>query len=449
LSQPPPNPDNSLLRSPSAGAARIHRALKLFILLLAALFVIEWGYAGYHTLVLHAAFPATTPLFNPAVRFSDWTNFTPRVSHYGEPGMQVRTDLGYPYPYPLPSIYIFLLFIRLFPHSLYAYIAFTVLTFAVATLIFCIYLYRRTHASRLILIAVWLTLLLGSPAQFLLNRGNIEVFLWLFVLLGLVSFVRDWKYLAAFFFALAACMKIYPALFFLLFLPRRQYKAAALGVALTAGFSLAALAAVGPTILGALHDMSAAAVFLRHVEIVALNESSLRFDHSLLAIWKQALYFVLELSHPRHFYSHHPLIFSRSVAVYSVLAPVIFTAIYLLRLRAMPLLNQFMALTIFSVILPYVSYEYTLVHIYLVFAVFILFLLQDGDTALAALTDKNLNLVMICFAIVFAPLAYLALEHFQGQIKCLALIALLAVTLLSPMPSTLFGDRPAPVAPTG
>ena len=48
---------------------------------------------------------------------------------------------------------------------------------------------------------------------------------------------------------------------------------------------------------------------------------------------------------------------------------------------------------------------------------------------------------MACFAVVFAPLAFLANHLYGGQIKCIALIALLAIALRTPMPSTLFGDR--------
>jgi hypothetical protein len=414
-------------------------ALRLYILLLTVIFVIEWGSAGYHARVLHSAYPYTTPLFYPDARYSDWSNFLLRVSHFGEPEMQVRPDLGLPYPYPLPSMFLFLLFIRLFHAPQTAYVFFTLAAFISVTLAFWSYLYRGLGAGRLVLFAVWITLLFGSPAMFLLDRGNIEVFLWLFVVAGLVSFVRDWKYTAAFFFALAACMKIYPALYFLLFLPRRQYKAAALGCVLTAGFSVAALAVVGPTVAQALHNMSAATAVLRDLQIIALWEPGLRFDHSLLALFKQSYYVALVPSHPG--FRIVPPTFERAVRVYSVLAALGFAAIYLLRLRRMPLLNQFMAFTIFSVLLPYVSYEYTLVHIYLVFAVLLIFLLQDGNALPHVFSPAKLNVTMICFAILFAPLAYLAHEMCQGQVKAIALVALLGVALGRGMPSTLFRDR--------
>jgi hypothetical protein len=420
---------------------RVNRAFALYVVLFLVICAIEWGSAAYHTFILHSSYPYTTAFFAPVNRFGDWTDFLARVSHYGEPGMQLRNDVGHPYPYPLPSIYIFLFFIRCFHNPITSYVHATVFIFLSATLLFLFHLYKHTRANRLVLFVVWITFLFGSPAQFLLDRGNIEVFLWLFVLLGLVCYVRNWKYAAAFFFALAACMKIYPALYFLLFLPRRQYKAAAVGVLLTAGFSLAALAAVGPTVPQAFHDMSGAALWLRKNQIVALAEGILRWDHSLLAVWKQAWSGMHWMRHPGD--AQYAPTFERSVAIYSVLAPLAFIATYVLRLRRMPILNQFMALTIFSVILPYVSYEYTLVHIYLVLAAFIVFLVQDQDATTNALLGPRLYVVMACFAIVCAPLAFLAFEFYQGQIKAIVLLVLLTIVLCTPMPSTLFRDRPA------
>jgi hypothetical protein len=424
----------------------VSRALKLYVILLVAIFVIEWGSAYFHQYVLHAEYPYTSTLFNRDIRYSDWTNFTLRVSHYGEPGMQVRKDLGLPYPYPLPSLYIFLIFIRVFSHSLEAYRIFTILEFAVVTAWFSLYL-RRISASLLAEGSVWLTVLLGAPALIAYDRANIEVFLWLFVLLGVISYLRNWKYAAAILFALAASMKIYPALFFLLFLPRRQYKAFALGIIATATFSLAALAAVGPTISTALHDMSGSAQYLRHYQIVALASNNLRYDHSLLALEKQTFNKLLNLRAAHYHLPAPEPTFERSVKIYSIVAPIAFLAIYFLRVRRMPLLNQFAALTILSVILPYVSYDYTLIHVYIVFAVFLVVIIQEGRGQSLARHYERIAAMMACFAVIFAPWAFLARERYAGQFKCLALIGLLVLILATPIPSKLFGDGSVEIAP--
>ena len=69
--------------------------------------------------------------------------------------------------------------------------------------------------------------------------------------------------------------------------------------------------------------------------------------------------------------------------VYSLLIPLGAVLLYWFRLRHMPILNQFMAYMILCVLLPYVSGDYTLVHVYLVWGAFCCFFsltsLQDGS----------------------------------------------------------------------
>ena len=416
----------------------IDRALRIYLVILIGIFLIEWGSAAFHAFVLHTGYPTNTTLLEPVSRFSDWSNFVLRVSHYGEPGMQTRSDLGLPYPYPLPSLYIFLIFVKLFTHTTRAYVVFTAFSFVAVTSAFWLFLYRRTQANKLELSTVWFTLFLGFPALFVLDRGNIEVFLWLLIAAALVSFLNRRSYLAAFFFALAACMKVYPALYFLLFLPRRQYKAAAIGACLTLVFSVATLAAIGPSIPGALHDMAAGAQLL-HVQVLTVHYGLLRFDHSIFGLEKQFMFRSLLHTDPSVWY--YPVLAVKSLRVYSILAPVAFAAIYFFKLRHLPLLNQFSALTICAITFPYVSYDYTLVHMYLVFAVFLLYLVNESGFINPDLLRK-LPAAMACFAILFAPWAMLAAHLYMGQLRCLTLLLMLFGFMKFPMPSFLFQDRP-------
>jgi hypothetical protein len=68
--------------------------------------------------------------------FRDFTDFTARVAHFGEPDMLSRPDVNGPFPYPVPTIYAFLFFIRLFPNPLAAFLTFALLSFFVATCCF-------------------------------------------------------------------------------------------------------------------------------------------------------------------------------------------------------------------------------------------------------------------------------------------------------------------------
>ena len=196
----------------------------LYLALLGGISLLEWGPVLLGMVLHHHGLPMYSPIFDPAGRFADWTIFLERARHFGQPGVISRTDLGYPFTYPLPSFFVYVLFVRLFAHSVKAYLIAGGVIFVGATAAYSVGLARR-GAGRLMQAVVWATLLLGLPALFLLDRGNIEVFLWLFMLLGTVSFVYKRPYLAASCFGIAAAMKVYPALLLLLLLRRRQYRA--------------------------------------------------------------------------------------------------------------------------------------------------------------------------------------------------------------------------------
>ena len=426
---------------PTPPQANVANALRLFLVILVGFSLFEWGFAFVHRYLLHAHYPYTTPLFDPIDRLADWTSLLTRAKHFSEPGVQLRPDIGPFSSYPLPCFYIYVFFVRAFPHPIRAYLIVACLIFLAAGSLFSLHL-RKLRAGRLTQAAAWLTLALGSPALFLLDRGNIEVFLWLALALGLVAFVNDWKYLAAFCFSLAACMKLYPAIFLLLLLPRRHYKAFAFGAAATVLLSIAALAGVGPTISQALQDVTKNGRALQNQQLASSAERYLRWDHSLFAAAKQAVYRFDLATH--QVTSQHAPQFPGMLRVYTFLAPAVFLLLYVFRLRRLPLLNQLIALTIFSILLPYASYEYTLVHLYLVWAAFLIFLQQDVATSQGSLSVARLQLMIVCFAVIIAPVTALCFEKFGGQLKCVALLVLLAAALRWPMPSTLFLDRLVP-----
>jgi hypothetical protein len=111
------------------------------------------------------------------------------------------------------------------------------------------------------------------------------------------------------------------------------------------------------------------------------------------------------------------------------------------------MLNQFIAYIVLCVLLPYVSGEYTLVHIYMAWGTFLLFLIDDVATAQVRIPYKAIRAILLSCAILFAPLAYLEITHnaslafaFGAQVKTIFVIVILVTVLRVPMPSSLFGD---------
>ncbi len=421
----------------SEAQTTVFRLLMVYTTILLGLFVLNSALVLFARFVLHLHYPYNNVFFKPELRFTDWTNFTPRVAHHGESDMLARTDLGYPYPYPLTTLYLFLIPVRLTRHTLEAYRAGTICIFGVATFLLAFHV-RRMTSSKLPQAAIWLTLLLGFPAWILYNRGNIEVFVWLLVLLGLVAYLRQWNIVAALLLSLAGSMKIYPTLFILLFLPRKHYTAFVLGLVAVAVFSVSAIADMGPSIRDTVQQMHVSANFLRDNNILPLNRDAIRFDHSIFALAKQIKY-TIGLIQRRDGMSVEPT-FPGLLSIYSILAPLSFLLTYLLRLRKMPLLNQFLALSLLSILLPYVSYEYTLVQVYTMLGVVILYLLSDLASGAVALSQRRMTLLMASFAFIVAPVTLIVPVHYPGQAKCAVMLTMLCIILATPMPSSLFGD---------
>ncbi len=242
---------------------------------------------GVRKFVLHKPDTHGLAFCCTGAEFSDFTDLSERVAHFGEPDMLSRTDFVVPYPYPVPSIYAFLFFVRLFPWPLAAYLLFALLSFYVAT--FCLSSrVKQVSPGHLQQVAIWSTLALSYPLAFLLDRGNIEAVIWVLVFLGLVAYTRERMLLSAIFWSLAASMKIFPGLLFVMFLAKRKYRVFGFAIAATAAITLLALAGVGPTIRQAALDSSNSAAFLQKNYILA--RSNLQFDHSLLSATKQTIH---------------------------------------------------------------------------------------------------------------------------------------------------------------
>ncbi len=101
----------------------VHRALKLILYVLAALFSIECSVAVFARLY-HLPYPYTTLLYNPTVRFSDWVRVVTQGEALCEANLMRRQDIGFPFHYPLPAFYPFVLFAKLFHQPVSAYIVF-------------------------------------------------------------------------------------------------------------------------------------------------------------------------------------------------------------------------------------------------------------------------------------------------------------------------------------
>ena len=97
--------------------------------------------------------------------------------------------------------------------------------------------------------------LLSFPIVGLVQRCNIELYLWIFAATGTWATLRGRNNVAAVLWGLAAAMKLYPLILLGLLLPRRQWRAFVLGVTTFLAASALSLCWLGPTMAAAWHGV--------------------------------------------------------------------------------------------------------------------------------------------------------------------------------------------------
>jgi hypothetical protein len=246
-------------------------------------------------------------------------------------------------------------------------------------------------------------------------------------------------------------MKIFPGLLFVLFLARRKFGTFVVAITATIAFSLLALAGIGPTIRQAAADSSKSKVFLMENYIVP--DDTAGFDHSLFQGIKHGIYVAEAFQkHPTAPLVIRTLPANRiALRVYNIVIPLAALLLYWFRLRRLPLLNQFIAYIVLCILLPYVSGEYTLVHLYTAWAAFLLFLLDDVATGRVRIPAKAIRVILVSCAVLFVPLSYIAIAASANrifalgpQVKTVFLFLILLTVCRVPMPSSLFGDLRLP-----
>ncbi len=412
----------------SAARASSRRALLLFQILFASFWVVALAAVFVQGRLLHKPYPYDTLLFIPSVRFTDFTIFDPRFAIWDH--TTKFFDLpGFSFTYPAPLLVGFLAYWKLTPHPL-AYYLITIVVFAIGA---AGWLAVRCPALRFTLA---LSLAGAYPLFFLLDRANIEGLVWITTVVASFVFVRRHFTASAILFGIAAGMKIFPGALLLLFLVNRRYRELTIGVVSAFLCNLAALAIAGPDIPGALRGVLAGMDFFRHFEILCVRPDQIGFEHSLFSCIKQVLHLALHSS------ARTDALLPTACLIYGAVVAVAFAALYWLRIRRLPLLNQFTALSACSVVLPFTSYDYTLVHLYAPFVAFLILLTTDVAAGRTRLTVREAVAFLIPYTLIFAPLSWM-LAHSSGmggQVKALALVALLRAAVTIPLPSSLFGE---------
>ena len=389
----------------------LRRAI-LFQAVLAALCVLSVAWCRFF---LHLSTPFGSP-FLPGWS-SDFKVWVPMMR---EAHTRAFFSFGYPFLYP-PAAAPFQYFFSIIPWrpTLWFYLADAAVVVAVVVL-FARAMQRGGARSAAAFLFAGTLAVVSFPLWFTLRQGNIELLLFVFTAGGVWAYLRGSHGLAAACFGIAGAAKLYPFLLLGLFVSRKQWRYLAMALLTAVLVSLASLWLIYPDLRIAMRETQVGMRVASDLQFLHQNPFQGGYDHSLLGAYKRST-----TTFPA------PEKARTLVRAYIACLGVIGLLAYFLRLRTLPVLNQVLGLTCAAVTFMPLSYDYTLLHLYIPFGMLAL-QLQKGVQRAAS---RQVWLALGCFSLVFAPLTEFIfhLTSFSGLIKTAALVGLFAISLWRPL----------------
>ena len=419
---------------------RVQAAILIYLLFCVAMNLAVWFWFA-----LHRHGPHYFPLGDRVERFGDLLRFSGKYQIGKDPRMYDPEHLIgtlYPANYPPFAVIVYLFLLQVCaPYALPVMLAAMLGTVLVA----CALLWRRVRqfdSYRWYMgAAIFATGLFGWGTLQVVMRANIEGLLWIAVCLGATLYARRQYRGSAVAFAIASCVKPYPVLWLALMARHRKNREVALGFISAAAVTLASLLAIDRNPLRAWRHIAKRSTFFEQYILGFRPLEEMKGDHSLFQSIKTIVRVVR--NHGFHFskieylgYSNNPLAWTL-YKIYLPLAAII-ALVVLWRVWNKPVLNQVFALASVTMVLPFVTGDYTLILLLVPMGFFLIFLLEDVAPGRTPLSVANILWFLLPCAWIVATEPLLTLH---GVFKCIALLALLAASVSIPLPSTLFGER--------
>lgn len=339
-----------------------------------------------------------------------------------------KTFLPVSYP-PLATVILGVLYATGHPLSAF-------FTIAVVWLLTACWLVRkqlRKHGIGIYASSLPILLVLVSfPIVGLLQRANIELFVWIFSAAGVWAYLRRQNVTAGVLWGLAGALKLYPLIVLLLLLTRRKPGAIVAGVASFALSTILALAFLGPTLGLAARGALKVVFAYQDIRVSEWSMHELAANHSFFGLVKVA---AVLLNRPPGSY----------LLPYYIIGLVVFVVLFFRRIVRMPEANQLLAVTAFMLLLPPISYFYTLVHLYAPWLVlaFLTLKTERSRTDIPAL--KTTIFLFMPLFVSFTLLTYGKILVFGGLIQAIALYGLFACAVQYPFAEPIADHKPDPL----
>lgn len=224
------------------------------------------------------------------------------------------------------------------------------------------------------------------PLLFVLDRGNIEGLIFIFLCLFIYFYKKEKFLLSITLLAFAISMKLYLAALLILLISDRRHKEAISCVLITLGITLSSLFLMKGSILFNLAEFMKDLNYFKGMYII--GNAGTNYSHSLFNVFKK-----INL--------HLPIIenVNTFTSLYLILAFAIFglIALYIIFIEK-KFWKKVTLLVLSMILLPYVSFDYTLIHIYIPLMLFI-----NSDKKIS----KSNFIVSILFALLIIPKNYI------------------------------------------
>lgn len=382
------------------------------------------------------------PLLWDTDKFNDLLNYSGKMLHLERGAAFVGS--GYPvFNYLAPAAFLYHALLSA-AHPVAGFLSvvlgfFATLLLASAVLLIRAGLFRWDYALGLVALAI------SFPMLFVAYRANLEGIVWVIVTASLCLVLRRWYAAAAVLLGVAMGIKPFPVLLLLLFLVRRQYRAALLGIGVAAALVLAALTALGPGVMRAYRGLQAGVLLYTHDYIRSYrspNEQQYAhgFVDAMRLLCLKAAWLTTHV--PPEQFNEQPTP-TWIPAAYAV-AALLVAATMVWRLRTMPTLNQVLGGELALTLLPPSAADYTLCALYLPVLLLGFFLVTEVRAGRAIWSTRHMLLFVLPAAALLSPLN--PFGFWSGLVRLLLLLVLSVGALTLPLATSAF-DTDARLAP--
>ncbi len=292
-------------------------------------------------------------------------------------------------------------------------------------------LLRKGVSRWSVILLLGMILCFSYPLLFDFWQGNVEFVIAGMVSAGIWAYLTRRNYTAATCFGLAGACKIFPLIYLALFLSRRHLRAGTFMIFVAGAATLVGSWLLCPNLNVSFHGVSSGLTAFQMEWVQKIRPILVGCDHSLFATFKFFLLLRTHLPHASAVPNGARL--GQLASVYLFSAAAVGVLLYTTFIRKLPVVNRILCLTTASILLPPVSFDYTLLQLYAPWALLVFYTLERQSSL-----TRGLTATLCSFAILLAPETEFIWneESFGGQIKAVTLLVLFILALYYRFPSS-------------